>query len=278
MTARAASRGAASGSRTSRPSHSPASSQRSNVHGRAARAQASGSLQRPCGWNAGPRGESISPGIQDGAGAAPAAGPVRPVAERLDGRRRRLAAPVGLVVGVRPHPIADAGPEVGGVGAVGEIDHGPAARGSRPPTMDSARRRSAARRRPRPARRPRRGAPAPSPSRPRGGRCARSRDPGRWRRSAATTGPSRRPAARTLQERPRTFPARPRSRAGRSRASRARPPVRATAAMSPSGEHVSCYATVGAPPLAARSLCYPARSRLSPRGLGVRSSLRPGDW
>ena len=32
--------------------------------GRAAAAQPSGFVQRPCGWNAGPRGESISPGTQ----------------------------------------------------------------------------------------------------------------------------------------------------------------------------------------------------------------------
>jgi hypothetical protein len=48
-------------------SHSPTASQRPNVHGRARRAQLSGSVQRPCGWNAGPRGESISPGPQHAA-------------------------------------------------------------------------------------------------------------------------------------------------------------------------------------------------------------------
>ena len=49
---------------------------------------------------------------------------------------------------------------------------------------------------------------------------------------------------------------------------------------SESGEHVSTDTKLGAPPLGGRPvyLCYPARSRLSPRGLGVRSSLRPGDW
>ena len=61
-----------------------------------------------------------------GAGPAPEAGPVRPVAERLDRRRHDGAAAVGLVVGVRPHAIPDAGAEVGGVGAVGEVHHGSA--------------------------------------------------------------------------------------------------------------------------------------------------------
>jgi diguanylate cyclase (GGDEF)-like protein len=56
--------------------------QRPCVHARATRAHSSGSLQRPCGWNAGPRGESSSPGTQ------PARAPPQRPGQRIHSGRR----------------------------------------------------------------------------------------------------------------------------------------------------------------------------------------------
>ena len=233
MTASAASAGATSGSATSRPSHSPTSSQRSNVHGRAARAQASGSLQRPCGCSAGPRGESISPGIQEARASPQRPGQSRPVAERLDGRDDGLAATVGLVVGVRPRAIADAGPEVGGVGAVGEVDHGSAVSlldgrpwaplGARVLGVDGLDRLAGV-------------VQAHLHHLPVARVAARAQDPAilvvRGERQPPLD-PVAGPAVRTLWERPKTSPdGLRRNRAERSRASRARRPGRAGRAWS----------------------------------------------
>ena len=270
MTARAARRGAASGSRTSRPSHSPTSSQRSNVHGRAARAQASGSLQRPCGWNAGPRGESISPGIQEAR-----ASPQRP--------GQSAQSPSGSTGGttVSPRPSASSlgsghirsrtpGPEVGGVRAVGEVDHGSAVAfldgrpwaplGARVLGVDGLDRLAGL-------------VQAHLHHLPVARMAAGAHDP-----AILVVGGERKPPLDPVADPPLVH-----CRSGRKR-SRTRPDRAERRGLArvvhdhraEQGEHGQQHGHARAPsPLLP---CYPARSRLSPRGLRVRSSLRPGDW
>ncbi len=146
MTARAATRGAASGSRTSRRRILPP-----RRSGRTCTAGRRGRTPRDRRADTPGRAGSPSRPAPAGAGGAPATRPVRPVGERLHGRGHDGPAAVGLVVGVRPHAVPDTGAEVGGVGAVGEVDNGPPPRSSTP-TRGSARRRSAASRPPRGAR------------------------------------------------------------------------------------------------------------------------------